>query len=201
MTTYAWPGWGARNFELRLVPNVRVFVGPYTPAVQAIDLLGERWQMRFDLVPTTSSIEAAAREAFFDRLKGQLNYVTLPNLRLLVPQGTMRGSPVLTSAVAQLANTLPITTTAGATLLAGDMIGCNGQLFRVMANATADGAGNMMVEVQGRTRTAISGGTAVVWNQPTSNFIMKSPDGVPTVWGGGAVPEVAGASLEWIEVW
>lgn len=42
MTTYAWPGWKVNRFEMRVLPNLRTFTGPYTPTVQVIDLLGER---------------------------------------------------------------------------------------------------------------------------------------------------------------
>ena len=198
MTTYAWPGWGVRSFELRVMPNLRTFVGPYTPATQVIDLLGERWQAKVDLVPTTDPLEIAAREAFFDRLKGMAHLIAMPHLKLSAPQGTMRGSPTLQAAASQLANTVNLTTTSGATLKAGDMLGIGGQLCRVMANATADGSGLMAgVEIQPRLRAAKGLGTAVTWNAPTANFMLKTPDGVPTVWSPGFTE---GASLDLIEV-
>jgi len=198
MTTYAWPGWGVRRFELRVMPNLRTFVGPYTPATQVIDLLGERWQAKVDLVPTTDPLEIAAREAFFDRLKGMAHLIAMPHLKLSAPQGTMRGSPTLQAAASQLANTVNLTTTSGATLKAGDMLGIGGQLCRVMANATADGSGLMAgVEIQPRLRAAKGLGTAVTWNAPTANFMLKTPDGVPTVWSPGFTE---GASLDLIEV-
>jgi hypothetical protein len=198
MTTYAWPGWGARRFELRVLPNLRAFVGPYTPSTQVIDLLGERWQAKVDLVPTTDPLEIAAREAFFDRLKGMAHLIAMPHLKLSAPQGTMRGSPTLQAAAAQLANTVNISTTSGATLKAGDMLGIGGQLCRVMANATADGTGLMAgVEIQPRLRVAKGLGTAVTWSAPTANFMLKTPDGVPTVWSPGFTE---GANLDLIEV-
>ena len=195
MTTYAWPGWNVTRFEWHLMSNTRVFTGPYTPTVQTTDLLGERWGVRIDIAPTISSIEGAAREAFSNRLKGPVNRIALYHLRRPVPQGTMRGAPVLTSAVAQLANTASITTTAGATLLAGDMIGFGGQVVMLMADAVADGTGLMSIEFQPRARVAIAANAAVAWNQPAATFLLKT-DGVVTAW----VPGLAeGTSFDLIE--
>jgi hypothetical protein len=99
MTVYAWPGWPATRFELRVIPNLRTFAGPYTPTTQVLDLLGERWAARIDLPPTNSSIEAAAREAYFDRLKGMSHQISVWHLKLTAPQGTMRSDTAAVSVV------------------------------------------------------------------------------------------------------
>lgn len=109
MTIYAWPAaWVPNAFELRVLPNLRSFVGPYTPTVQVIDLLGERWQGRIDLAPTESQLEGGAREAFFDRLKGMAHQMQLYNFRRPVPLGTARGVITLGASAAQLANTVTL---------------------------------------------------------------------------------------------
>ena len=227
MTVYAWPGWGASRFELRIIPNLRAFAGPYTPTTQILDLLGERWAARVDLPPTNNPIEAAAREAFFDRLKGMAHQISLWHLKLTAPQGTLRsdtasvsvvngggaavsvvngsgsavsvvngGPPVLAAAVAQLSNTATINTLAGRTVRAGDMLGLAGQLVRVMADSTANSAGQLAIEFQPRARTAWPIYSAVVWNRPTANFMLKAADGIGTVW----IPGFAqSASFELIE--
>ena len=198
MTTYAFPAtWKANHFELRILPNTRLFVGPYSPTTQVLDLLGERWVAVIGLPPDNDPAVGAGREAFFDRLKGPANLISLWHLRLPAPQGTMRGSPTLSGAVAQLANTCNIQTSAGATVKAGDMLSLSGQLVRIMADATANGGGVLAVEFQPRARAAWSNGAAVVWDKPTANFMLKS-DGVPTAWKPGVVEA---ASLDLIEVW
>lgn len=210
MTTYAWPGWEVSRFEMRVVPNTRVFVGPYTPTVQVTDLLGERWHISLDTTPGISQIAGAAREAFFDRLRGPVNRISMWNLRNPIPQGTLRdgataavvngslaavsvvnaslaavtvvyGTPVLDAALAQLASTATINHIAGRTLLAGDTIGINGQVVRLMADATANGGGQLAIEFYPRMRSAVAAGSVVTWNRPTATF-MLSADGVPTVW-------------------
>lgn len=225
MSVYDWPGWGVSHFQLRLAPNTRTFTGPYTPNVQVVDLLGERMQGTLTLPPTNDKVEAAAREAFFDRLKGATHQIRLWHLKLTAPQGTLRdgqaasvvngslaavtvvngasaavtvvaGVPAIRTAVLQGANTARLCTLAGRTVKAGDPLGLGSQWVRVMADATADGSGNLDIEFQPRARAQLAVGTAVAWNRPTFNVMLKG-DGVPTAW----VPGFAeGASFDFVEV-
>lgn len=225
MTAYAWGGWKVNRFEMRVLPNSRVFVGPYTPTTQVLDLLGERWQMRFDVVPGNNNVQGAAQEAFWDRLGGAANQITIWNLKRPLPQGTIRdggGSaqwktntatnatwqtsvpaaatwsyigPTLYAAVAQLSNQLPIARTPGTTILAGDHFGVSGQLVRAMADATTNANGQALVEVQPRARAVMAISAAVTCTKPTANFMLKA-DGVPTVWAPGMFE---GTSVELIE--
>jgi hypothetical protein len=199
VTVYAWPtGWVPSAFELRILPNTRTFVGAYTPVVQVIDLLGERWQGRIDLSPTADQDEAGAREAFFDRLKGPANQITVWNFRRPVPRGTARGTMTLSASALQGANAVSVGgSAASATYKAGDMLGINGQLVRVMADATANGSGVAVLEIQPRLRAAQSSGAAVAWNQPTCNVMLKNPDGVATTYLPGYAD---GCSFEFVEV-
>lgn len=201
MTTYAWPqtpGWYPNRFEMRIVPNVLTFTSQYNKSQQVVDMLGERWRIVMDLPADNSTLLGAAREAFFDRLKGPLNYITIGHQKRRVPLGTMRGSPTVSSTVAQLANIANIQTTAGATLLAGDHIqfGSSGQLVRVMADATANGSGVISVEFSPRARVSVASSTAVVWNYPTASFRLAA-EGVPVSWVPGAF---SGSSMELTEV-
>lgn len=228
MTTYAWPATFLVNrFEMRILPNTRVFVGPYTPTTQVLDLLGERWQISLDIVPGTDPVQGAAQEAFFDRLKGPANLISIGHLKRPVPNGTLRdgvanvvvknasnvtvsvvnasaaavtvveGTPTNVAAIAQFANTTTLQSVIGRTLRAGDHISLqNGQMVRVMADATADGSGLMPIEFQPRARTAMLAYGAIGWNAPTANFMLKA-DGVPTTWHPGMFD---GASLDLIEV-
>ncbi len=198
MSIYAWPqspGWYPNRFEMRIIPNVLVFTSPYNKATQAVDLLGERWAISMDLPGSTDVALGAAFEAFFDRLKGPVNLITIGHQKRPQPLGTLRGTPTLYAAVAQLANIATVQTTAGATLQAGDQLSLAGQLVRVMAAATADGAGLITVEFAPRARVAMASGAAVVWNYPTADFRLAA-DGVPVSWGVGRID---GCSLSLIE--
>lgn len=226
MNFYPWT-FPVNRFEMRILPNVRVFTGPYTPATQTLDLLGERLMVSMDLPPTDDPIQGAAREAFFNRLKASSNGITMGHQVLTIPQGTMRGggaatwknnaaatavwknnaavtatwqagNPVIGADIAQLANTATIRALPGVTLLAGDWIGFGSQLVQIMASTVADGSGNMPIEFQPRARALIPAYTQVYWSAPPANFILKpGTPNVPTTWSPGAID---GATIELIEI-
>jgi hypothetical protein len=227
VATYAWT-FPVNRFEMRILPNTRVFTGPYTPTTQTLDLLGERWMISLDMPPTNDKIEAARREAFFDRLKASANLITIGHQVNSQPLGTFgagtvtaqwknssaanatwknasavtanwqAGQPVLAADIAQLANTGTIRTIPGRTYLAGSLFSMAGQLVRLMADALADGSGNMAIEFQPRARQFIPSGTLPVYSNATANFILKpGTPNVPTSWTPGAID---GATIEMIEV-
>lgn len=98
MTTYAWPDflrYQVDRFEMRVQPNTRVFVSPFTGSAQVADYTGERWMASLDIVAGIDGsggdgVIAAAIEAFFGRLRGPLNQILLWNLRRPLPLGSIR---------------------------------------------------------------------------------------------------------------
>ncbi len=193
MATYAWDAaWVPVRFAMFVRPNERFFPGYYSGQSQATDLLGERWRLRMQLPPDTDLDLAGDLEAFFDRLLGRVNTFTMWNHRRPVPRGTMRGTPTLAADAAQLATSVQIQTTSGATLVRGDMIGFGGQVSRVMADATANGSGVMTVSIMPRVRAAQTSGATVLWDKPTVEWRLSSGDGVPLehspgYWDGPAI--------------
>lgn len=226
MTTYAWPGWCVNRFEMRVRPNVLTFTGPYTPSIQTLDLLGERWWLTLDIVPGNSRADAGDREAFFDRLLGPVHRVALWNLSRPLPLGTMRGGgvvsvvngslaavtvvnaslqvvtviyggPSLAAAAAQGAGTITMRGQAGRTLRAGDMLGIGQQLVRVVAPVTFDVNSSATVEFLPRLRAAVDAYTPITYDKPTATFAMAA-DGVPIV---HRPAMYEGASIEFIETY
>jgi hypothetical protein len=227
MAIYAWP-FPVCRFEMRILPNTRIFTGPYTPTTQVLDLLGERWMISLEIPPTDDVLQTvAAREAFFDRLKGSANWISMGHQVITAPLGTLdsgtaatwknasavtavwknasavtatwnAGQPVLAADIAQLANTGTLRTISGRTYKAGSMFSIGGQLVRLMADTVADGSGSMPIEFQPRARQFIAAGTAIVYSAPTATFILKpGTPNVPTSWTPGMAD---GATIELIEV-
>ena len=174
--------------------------------------------------PERDRADGAAREALFDRLAGGINDVALWHFRHAAPRGTLTDAPVawaitdgggawpvtnsgspwpmtdgtlaLRSPVSAGAQTATLQSRPGKTALAGDMLGIGGELKRVVADATADGAGALAITFTPRARVAwASYSTAIVTARPTATFQILG--GVPTQWVPGGA---SGASFEAVEV-
>lgn len=155
-----------RSFSLQLQVNQRSHASSYGGGEQSVDLLNDRWLASMSL-PSETLADAAAVEAFINNFRGLVNWVAVYHRARSAPRGTLRGSPVLDAAVSQGADELVIDASAGETLLAGDLLGCDGLLLQVAEDCTANGSGIITVPLVNRVRRAIADATAVVWDAPT----------------------------------
>lgn len=182
-------------FSLRLGVVQRSHASPFGGSEQVVDLLNDRWLISMTL-PLRSIAEGAAIEAFVAAMRGMTNTVNLWHRVRQAPRGTMRGSPTTTSNPAAIgAASINIATTAGATLLAGDLIGISGLLLQVASDCTADGSGAITVPLVNRLRAAISTGTAVIWDKPSIPCRLMSTPSVQYVPG-----YAEGVALDFAEV-
>lgn len=194
MSAITWPaGLRARGFQIALLTNQRAHASPFGGSEQVVDMLNDRWKISFEL-SARRRVDGGLVEGFIASLRGMSNTVALWHMARPVPKGTMRGSPVLAGAHAQGVATLAITTTAGATLKAGDMLGVGGLLVMVATDCTANGAGAISVPIVNRLRAAQADLAAVTWDKPTAPFRKVGDAGV------GYSPGVAGGvTLEFVE--
>ena len=90
----------------------------------------------------------------------------------------------LAAALAQGASSLSLAgLTAGGTLLAGDMLGHNGeQLWQVAEDVTASGTGTATVPITGRVRKAVASGQPIVWDKPSIPMQLMDAAGVPAMY-------------------
>ncbi len=174
-TTYAWPTgreWEPHSTTVPvLMPNVREFTSQYSGAYQTIDRMGERFKQTLRLGPLKGATRAAARQAYFNKLRGA-NFIAAHCFRMPAPNGTQRGTPTLNAAVAQGALTLPLANcTNGATLLSGDILGIGGEWFMVADAITFSGTtGTVNVCNRVRNAAGFSSGAAVTWDKPITTW-------------------------------
>jgi hypothetical protein len=163
-----------RDCSIALRKSGVQFRSPFSGTVQAVRFLGERWVMSLTLPPRSLS-KAGEAEALLSYLAGGVNQINCWHFGRAVPRGTMRGSPLIKTAATAGAQQL-VLKSAGAfsTLLAGDMIKAGNQLHQVVADATADGTGDMTVLLSNYVRAAISQDSAVSWDKPKVPFICTS---------------------------
>ena len=171
MTTYTLPTglvpasmvWGLQRKTVRSTSD-------FTGFSQTADLLTWLWLVELRINNSNRKTVASEIEALFNLLAGGVDKLQLHRMDKPAPRGTLRGTPTLIGSHAQFAASLSVQTTAGATLLAGDMLGVAGQLLQVAANCTANGSGVATVPLVNRLRATVATGTAVMWDKPTALF-------------------------------
>ena len=138
--------------------------------VTTFGLPGARWTCSVHVpADTVANLrERRQMEMLKLQLKGGANRLLLWNLLTPAPLGTMRGTPTVNGAVAAGATSLAITGAASTTLLRGDRIGVGGQRVMVTADANLNGT----VQFLPPLRVAVSTGTAVVWDKPTTRYVL-----------------------------
>lgn len=109
-------------------------------------------------------IDQPALEALINSLHAG-NVLSAPHPLRPVPIGTLRGSPTVSGAHSQGAESVTVSGTAGATLEAGDIIQIDACNYMVRTKATLAG-GSASVAITPPLREDVAGGTAVVWNAP-----------------------------------
>jgi len=178
MTTLTWPTLtrsAPRVLDFSLLPNTQSFSSPLSNAVQTVEMPGARWQMSF-VMENLTEVDAAAMQAFLVKLRGRAGRFYLYNFARSTPRGSISGTPLVKGA-SQTGGTLVIDgCTVGSTLLAGDFIGVNGELKMVVADATADGAGEMTLTIEPPLRSSPADNAAITTDRPTATFMLSGDE-------------------------
>jgi hypothetical protein len=160
------------NFEWWKESNTQQpLESPLDGTVQDIELPGARWCALWTWPPLVG-IDAGRVEAFLNALRGRAGCFLLPNYQRPVPNGSIGTAGAQINGDQVVAASLNLKgITSGKTLLAGDFIGFNSELRQVVADATANGAGLMTVQLDCPFRKPVTNGMNVVTDHPM--VIMK----------------------------
>lgn len=197
MTTYNYSDtgdFGVSQFVPEIRSNVIVSVSGANGAIQTVELPGARWFITLTY-PDSTIARRIKQEAFWAKVRGQVNRINMFHLFHKVPIGTMRGTPTVSSNTSQGASVIPVHASAGATLLAGDIVGINGQWCKLTDDVTFDGSGNANININVPIRAAITAGTSVIWDKPTIKCITQSA-GVPIPYGVDKAPSFSVSLVE-----
>lgn len=138
------------------------------------NLPGARWVAALSIPDDTVQYLTERRqlEALLVSLRGGHKRLRIWHLLTPLPLGTISGTPTVTTTTAAGATSIPITGTG--TLLRGDRIkfGASGQRVMVVADATLSGS----VTFEPALRAQVSAGVSVVYDKPTSDFILRTPE-------------------------
>lgn len=172
-TPVAWPAaapFVPSRMTWGVLTSKTAWAAPYTGQTQSITHLADRLRVTVDLPPCTLA-QAGEREAFFMAAASDGAWLRLHHMLRPQPLGTLRGTPTAGSGNLAGVRTLTVNTTAGATLLAGDVLGYNDQLMQcAYGGAVANGSGVMSVPLVLPLRRSIGSSSALVWSQPTATF-------------------------------
>lgn len=178
MTTLTWPLLSRAapgSLDWALVPNTMSFSSPLSGAVQTVEFPGARWKASFTMANLTEA-DSALLQALLVKLRGRAGRIALHNFARATPRGTASGTPLVKGA-GQTGATLTIDgLTAATTLLAGDYIGVNGELKMVVTNATANGSGEMTLDIEPPLRASPADNAAVTLDKPTATFMLANDE-------------------------
>lgn len=197
--TIAWPTLtrsAPAEMEWALVANTQTFTSPLSNAVQTVELPGARWRVSFTL-RNLDEADTAALQAFLAQLRGRAGRFTLHNFARAEPRGTARGTPLVKGAGQTGTSLLIDGMTVGATLLAGDFFAVNGELKMAVANATANGSGEMTVTFEPPLRASPADNAAVTLSSPTATFMLNSDDTAVSIRAG----KRSDITIEAMEAW
>jgi hypothetical protein len=203
MTVYAWPDnivFRPQKAILRVLDNTqRVAESPLSGNVQTTSMPGARWGWDFEF-QTQSNVERNAVEAFLIGLSGREHRVTLWDHSRPEPRGTInRAGVTVKTTAAQFATSVVLQGCgAGKTIMGGDWLGFpSGQIVMAVANATADGSGDMTVLFRQMLRAALPSTSAVTLVKPSARFV-RSESGIDLPRWMGPVQD--GFNISFVEV-
>jgi len=172
---------------------------------QAVNVTGPQWTASL-APPLMKDSSAGQWQALMLQLLGKINQLEIWNLARPAPLGTMRGTLTVKGAHAQGATSLIMSGGAGqasTTIKQGDYFGLGSsttqQVVMALADATADGAGDITINITGTPlRNAFSNGAAVSWDKPKALFRVVN---AKTSWDYAPGLVVSGFALDLIEDW
>lgn len=174
MTIIAWPTdikTGPVDYGVEFDVQMSVY---RNGRITTFGLAGARWAASIRFEPDLETLMRPKVEALLMSVEGGANQLQMPHWGRPIPNGSLRGTPTVGTAIAAGAKVITIAGASTGTLKRGDIIGVLGQLVMVLADVNP-AAGNLNnVPVSPAFRQAINSGTAVVWNKPTALWIPKS---------------------------
>lgn len=159
---------------------VGMSASPFTLSQEVFEHQGDLWLAQVAL-PRMGRADAEAYVGFLLSLRGRVGTFLMGDPSNLAPQGTWAGTPLVNGALAAGVTTLVMDGfSAAATAKAGDVFqagsGSAAHLHKVVKDATADGSGNMTLEIWPRLRAPLADNAALVTASPVGVWRLQSND-------------------------
>jgi hypothetical protein len=168
---------GPSSIVIRAMNTIGVLESPFSYVQQVQDFAGDRWEMDVMLVPMKRS-NAEEWVAKLLALKGAYGTFLLGDSVNTSPRGTWSGTPLVKGA-SQTGESLAIDgVSAGATALAGDWFqlgsGSSTRLHKVLVDATANGSGEMTLDIFPKLRSSPADNAPLTLSSPKGLWRLAS---------------------------
>lgn len=167
-----------RSVRMTQVTFAAMTRSPWSAAQQAQLNAGMVWGFSLDYPPMS---ETQARDwiGTLAQLNGRFGTLLFGDPLWKAPRGSWAGAPVVDGAGQSGQNLALRDLTAGATVKQGDVFqigsGLSSRLYMATVDATADGAGDVTLDIWPRLRGATADGAAIVTASPQGVFRLASP--------------------------
>lgn len=169
---------GPRSITIRARSAVGMSMSPFSFSQQRYVHQGDMWEMAWRLPPMKRA-NAEAWVAFLLSLNGKEgSFLAGPDYPGTSPRGTWAGAPLVNGA-SQTGKTLAVDGfTAAATVKAGDWFqlssGSSSRLHKIMQDGTANGSGQLNLEIRPRLRESPADNAALTSSSPKGVFALDS---------------------------
>lgn len=193
-------GRGPRMAPWRKLSNTQAFESPLTRSVQTLALPGARWACSLTWA-NLDAADAARMRAFLYALRGRAGRFYVPHPTVKRPRGTAAGTPLVAGSGQTGATLATDGWTAGATLLAGDLIGFGASELRVViSDATADGSGAMSIVIDEPMRASPADNSALVLIEP--KCVMRlAADEIESAFRPATSGPLSDVTIDCVETW
>jgi hypothetical protein len=168
---------GPSSIVIRAMNTIGVLESPFSYVQQVQDFAGDRWEADVILTPMKRA-DAEQWNAKLLALRGRYGTFVLGDFVNTSPRGTWSGTPLVNGA-SQTGETLAIDgVSVGATALAGDWFqlgsGSTSRLYKVLQDATANGSGQMTLDIWPQLRTSPANNDALTLSSPKGLWRLAS---------------------------
>lgn len=159
-------------YTLGYMTNSKTNTSPFTFSTQRLESYGQAWSLSMTFPPLDET-KARSMGAFMAQMKGTLGtfYFTPKNGW----KGTGNGAPTLVSIDNDLKNSITINPN-NTSIPAGSYVQIGTQLVMVLNDVAAVGTNVSGVSIFPRLRSAIAGGTLIIYTNPKGKFSLTSND-------------------------
>jgi hypothetical protein len=179
MPTIAWPNTtlfrpAGVEFSVAQLPEM-VGASVFNQATQS-QVMGAAYFTAKVTIGPRRRADVRPWEAFISQFADSRNRVSFWDWRFETPAGVAGGAPTINGAgqVGSVINTAGWTHGVAGQLLAGDYVGIDGQLRRVVGQVDSDGAGHATLLLDQPVRASPANGSAVVLTRPTTIFVCTT---------------------------